>query len=162
VKATPQPLPHQSPGNSGATLELIKNDLIFLVPLLKQWPKCYWIWDHRIWLLQQATLRLEVPIARRLWQEELALCGMMLVRDSRNFHGWGYRRMVVEQLESPALHGKSMVEDEFAYTTKMVHAHLSNFSAWHTRSKLIPRLLDERKASDQERKEFLDNGMCIP
>jgi len=70
--------------------------------------------------------------------------------------------MVVEQLESPALHGKSMVEDEFAYTTKMIHAHLSNFSAWHTRSKLIPRLLDERKASDKERKEFLDEGMCIP
>lgn len=137
-------------------LDTIKNDLVFLVPLLKKWPKCYWIWNHRIWLLQEATLLLPVTIARRLWTEELGLCSMMLVRDSRNFHGWGYRKMVVEQLESPKLEGKSMVEEEFAYTTKMVHAHLSNFSAWHTRSKLIPRLLDERKANDEQRKEFLD------
>lgn len=64
--------------------------------------------------------------------------------------------MVVEQLQSQKMEGKSMVEEEFAYTTKMVHAHLSNFSAWHTRSKLIPRLLDERGASDEERKDFLD------
>ena len=64
--------------------------------------------------------------------------------------------MVVEQLESGRLQGKSMVEEEFAYTTKMVHAHLSNFSAWHTRSKLIPRLLDERNATDEERKAFID------
>lgn len=142
--------------NTEVILDTIKNDLIFLVPLLKKWPKCYWIWNHRIWLLQQATILLSVPVARRLWTEELGLCSMMLVRDSRNFHGWGYRKTVVEQLESPKLEGKSMAEEEFAYTTKMVHAHLSNFSAWHTRSKLIPRLLDERKASDEQRKEFLD------
>lgn len=147
---------HQNPGNSGITLETIKNDLTFVVPLLKKWPKCYWIWDHRIWLLHQASARLEVAVARQLWQDELLLCSMMLVRDNRNFHGWGYRRLVVEQLESPMLNGKSMVEDEFAYTTKMVHAHLSNFSAWHNRSKLIPRLLNERKAGDLERRRLLD------
>ncbi|OBT75222.1 hypothetical protein VF21_06120 [Pseudogymnoascus sp. 05NY08] len=153
---TPQSLTPQNPGSNGTTLELIKDDLLFLVPLLKQWPKCYWIWNHRIWLLQQATLRLDVPVARRLWEEELGLCNYMLVRDSRNFHGWGYRRMVVEKLESPALNGKSLVEEEFAYTTKMVNTNLSNFSAWHNRSQLIPRLLDERNASDEVRKEFLD------
>ncbi|KAL5345119.1 Rab geranylgeranyltransferase [Pseudogymnoascus australis] len=146
----------QNPGSNGTTLELIKDDLSFLVPLLKQWPKCYWIWNHRIWLLQQATLRLDVPVARRLWEEELGLCNYMLVRDSRNFHGWGYRRMVIEKLESPSLNGKSLVEEEFTYTTKMVNANLSNFSAWHNRSQLIPRLLDERNASDEARKEFLD------
>lgn len=81
---------------------------------------------------------------------------MMLVRDSRNFHGWGYRRMVVEELESEALEGKSMVEEEFEYTTKMVYTSLSNFSAWHYRSKLIPRLLDERGASDEAREALLD------
>lgn len=148
--------PEAKEDSTDVILDAIKNDLIFLVPLLKKWPKCYWIWNHRIWLLQQATLLLPVPIARRLWTEELGLCSMMLIRDSRNFHGWGYRKMVVEQLESPKLEGKSMVEEEFAYTTKMVHAHLSNFSAWHTRSKLIPRLLDERKVKDEQRKEFLD------
>lgn len=142
--------------NNDVILGAIKDDLVFLVPLLKKWPKCYWIWNHRIWLLQQSTLLLRTTIARKLWTEELGLCSMMLVRDSRNFHGWGYRKMVVEQLESEKLEGKSMVEEEFAYTTKMVHAHLSNFSAWHTRSKLIPRLLDERGATDGQRRDFID------
>jgi len=81
----------------------------------------------------------------------------MLARDCRNFLGWGYRSMIVSQLESPALHGQSMVEREFEYTTKMIKANLSNFSAWHSRSKLIPRLLDERKAGDAARQKFLDD-----
>jgi hypothetical protein len=86
--------------------------------------------------------------------------GKMLVKDSRNFHGWGYRRKVVSELESPRLGGRSMVESEFEYTTKMIHGDkgLSNFSAWHRRSKLIPRLLDERNASDEARRQFLDDG----
>ena len=83
----------------------------------------------------------------------------MLTRDSRNFHGWGYRRKVVSELESSKLNGKSMVESEFEYTTKMIRASLSNFSAWHNRSKLIPRLLDERNATDNERRQFLEDGM---
>ncbi len=64
--------------------------------------------------------------------------------------------MVVEQLESPALQGKSMAEEEFSYTTKMVNANLSNFSAWHNRSQLIPRLLEERGATHAERLAFCD------
>ncbi|KAI9737213.1 MAG: Rab geranylgeranyltransferase [Claussenomyces sp. TS43310] len=157
--ATPADQDRLSPGKNGTILDLIQADLNFVVPLLKKWPKCYWIWNYRIWLLQQATQRLDVAVARTLWQGELALVSVMLVRDSRNYHGWGYRRIVVEQLESSALNGSSMVESEFAYTTKMISAHLSNFSAWHARSKLIPRLLDERKADDTSRKTFLDDGM---
>ena len=91
----------------------------------------------------------------------------MLTLDSRNFHGWGYRRTVVKQLESPALapegseedQEQSMVEGEFAYTTRMIKTNLSNFSAWHNRSVLIPRLLEERKADDGAKREFLDGGM---
>ncbi len=67
----------------------------------------------------------------------------------------------MSELESPKLNGKSMAESEFEYTTKMIHGDkgLSNFSAWHRRSKLIPRLLDERKADDAARRQFLDEGM---
>ena len=99
-------------------------------------------------------------MARELWNRELVLVGKMLVRDSRNFHGWGYRRIVVSELESSKLNGKSMVESEFEYTTKVIHGDkgLSNFSAWHRRSKLIPRLLDERNADDATRRQFLDDG----
>ncbi len=125
-----------------------------------KYPKCYWLWNYRLWLLQEANERLEAGIATDLWNRELILVGKMLVKDSRNFHGWGYRRKVVSELESPKLGGRSMVESEFEYTTKMIHGDkgLSNFSAWHRRSKLIPRLLDERNASDETRRQFLDDG----
>jgi geranylgeranyl transferase type-2 subunit alpha len=149
---------HQNHGRNGTILELIQNDLNFLVPLLRKWPKCYWIWNYRVWLLQEATNRLDPSVARRLWQEDLVLVAMMLVKDSRNFHGWRYRRIIVAQLESTRLNGTSMVESEFEYTTKMIKSNLSNFSAWHNRSKLIPRLLNEREADDTARRKFLDEG----
>ena len=89
----------------------------------------------------------------------------MLTLDNRNFHGWGYRRRVVEALESeelspgPAGKGISMVKEEFDYTTRMIRTSMSNFSAWHRRSKLIPRLLGETNAPDAERKKMLDDGL---
>lgn len=139
-------------------LDIIQLDLQFLFPLLLKFPKCYWIWNHRLWLLQQATTLLPVSKARPLWEEELGLVGQMLSRDSRNFHGWGYRRIVVQSLESPALHGQSMSRQELEYTKKMIGINLSNFSAWHTRSKLILQVLHEENASDDERQKMLDQG----
>jgi geranylgeranyl transferase type-2 subunit alpha len=149
-------------GRNGTTLDLIKADLEFLFPIMMKYPKCYWLWNYRLWLLQEANERLEPVVARELWKRELTLVGKMLVKDSRNFHGWGYRRRVVSELESSRLGGQSMVESEFEYTTKMIHGDkgLSNFSAWHRRSKLIPRLLGERSASDEARRLFLDDG-CL-
>lgn len=139
-------------------LDIINLDLQFLFPLLLQYPKCYWIWNHRLWLLEKGSLLLPASRARSLWEDELKLVGKMLVRDSRNFHGWGYRRTVVDKLESPVLGGKSMCREEYDYTTKMIGQNLSNFSAWHNRSRLILRILDEEKASAEERKQMLDEG----
>ena len=51
-----------------------------------------------------------------------------------------------------------MAQDEFDYTTKMINQDLSNFSAWHNRSKVILKMLDEKQATDEERKEMLDSG----
>ena len=85
----------------------------------------------------------------------------MLTKDRRNFHAWGYRRYVIANLESPALHGKSMAEDEFAYTKKMIEYDLSNFSAWHNRSQLILRVLDERAADDEARRKFLEEELYL-
>jgi geranylgeranyl transferase type-2 subunit alpha len=133
---------------------LIKEDLQFLIPLIKQYPKCYWIWNHRSWLLATATEHLPAKTALQLWQGELALDGKMLALDSRNFHAWDYRRKIVSELER--LGNKSMVEPEFEYTTKMIQSNLSNFSAWHNRSQLIPRLLEERNASTEDRKKLFD------
>ncbi|RDL40202.1 Protein prenylyltransferase [Venustampulla echinocandica] len=151
--------PSRNRGKSGTILDLIKGELEFLFPIMIKFPKCYWLWNYRLWILQQANERLDPDIARDLWNRELILVGKMLVKDSRNFHGWGYRRMVVTQLESQELHGKSMVESEFEYTTKVIHGlnGLSNFSAWHRRSKLIPTLLDQRGADDATRQQFLED-----
>lgn len=146
-------------------LDIIKLDLQFLFPLLLKFPKCYWIWHHRLWLLQSATDLLPAPVARQLWEEELGLVGKMLSRDSRNYHGWGYRRTVIASLESPELNpgtdGKSMAKSEFDYTTKMIGTNLSNFSAWHNRTNLIIRYLKEQNATDEERKKILDEGTNI-
>lgn len=157
---TPQNPSSPTRGKNGTIHNMIKADLEFLFPIMLEYPKCYWLWNYRLWLLEQANDRLDPDVARELWLRELGLVGKMLVKDSRNFHGWGYRRKVVSELESARLHGKSMVESEFEYTTKMIHAPkgLSNFSAWHRRSKLIPRLLDERNADDTVRRRFLDDG----
>jgi geranylgeranyl transferase type-2 subunit alpha len=155
----------ETKGELSAKQANIKNTLIsdlqFLIPLMLKFPKCYWMWNHRLWLLTQATKRLPIPVARRFWQDELGLVGKMLGKDSRNFHGWGYRRHLISQLEAPELSedGKttSLAEEEFAYTTKMIRSNLSNFSAWHYRGKLMPRLLDERNATKEERMKLLDS-----
>lgn len=124
-------------------------------------PKCYWIWNFRQWILSQAIFRLGVAAARETWYTELGLTSLMLERDQRNFHAWGYRRILVDKLESPELGGKSMVEDEFAYTTKIIHCNLSNFSAWYHRSRVISRLLQERAAEHRERAAFLDQELDL-
>ena len=141
---------------------LISDDLDFLFPLLRKFPKCYWIWSYRLWILGEATRLLPPSDARAYWQRELSLASKMLNLDNRNFHGWGYRRIVVEALESQKLspegNSSNLTENEFAYTTKMIESNLSNFSAWHYRSKIIVKLLNERKADDETRIEFLKNG----
>ena len=148
--------------NYEALTNLISDDLVFLIPLLRKFPKCYWIWSYRLWLLQEATRLLPAPGAQEFWQQELALAGKMLNIDSRNFHGWGYRRTVTQALESDTFQSKglttNMTKPEFEYTTKMINSNLSNFSAWHSRSKLIIKLLSESNADHETRLKFLDDG----
>ena len=54
-----------------------------------------------------------------------------------------------------------MAPEEFEYAKKMIGTNLSNFSAWHYRTKLIQRLLNEKSASDEERKKMLDDGKPV-
>ncbi|KAJ5908828.1 hypothetical protein N7495_001510 [Penicillium taxi] len=166
-----QALRHQffEAGNSSeenaarSVISLIKSDLMFLMPLLRSFPKCYWIWNYRLWLLDEARRLLPQSDAHKIWQEELVLVGKMLTLDSRNFHGWGYRRLVVDalkQLGTPA-EVMGMTQKEFDYAKKMISANLSNFSAWHYRTKLILRILEEQSASDDERRKMLDDELAL-
>lgn len=137
---------------------ILDEDLKFLIPLIKDTPKCYWIWNHRKWLLRKVDEMLPVEHAKKFWEGELALDSKMLSYDARNFHGWSYRREIAAALTECSKHESephSVVEAEFAYTTKMVKANLSNFSAWHNRSRMLSPLLDARKADGRARREFL-------
>ncbi|KAH8697690.1 hypothetical protein BGW36DRAFT_379252 [Talaromyces proteolyticus] len=152
----------QDTASDQSVAAIIKSDLEFLFPLLRSFPKCYWIWNYRLWILDEAKRLLPKSVAYEFWQKELALVGKMLSMDSRNFHGWGYRRFVVAALEDFTAHdsnAETMTQSEVDYTKKMIGANLSNFSAWHNRTKVIYKLLDEQKASDQERKKVLDEEL---
>ncbi|OQN95402.1 hypothetical protein B0A48_18588 [Cryoendolithus antarcticus] len=70
--------------------------------------------------------------AAQTWRAELWLLSKMLALDSRNFHAWSYRQSTI------------------------VITNLSNFSAWHNRGQLLPGLLHERRATDEERKKTFD------
>lgn len=154
-------------GASQSPNELIQGDLQLTFILLRKFPKCYWIWNHRNWLLQKAESIMGVEAARKLWSGELQLISKMLHADSRNFHAWGYRRLVVSQIErlSSSILDKeganSLAEGEFEYTTKMIKSNLSNFSAWHNRSQLIPSILNERNADAKDRRAFLDSELSL-
>ncbi|KAF2636461.1 hypothetical protein P280DRAFT_510420 [Massarina eburnea CBS 473.64] len=153
-------------GPNRSTEQMIQDDLLLTFTLLRKYPKCYWIWNHRNWLLQTGEGKLGTDAGRKLWAGELQLVNKMLHADSRNFHAWGYRRDVVEQIERLATPteetaAKSLTESEFDYTTKMVKTNLSNFSAWHNRSKLIPRLLNERNADSKARRALLASELAL-
>ncbi|KAK8134986.1 hypothetical protein PG984_006998 [Apiospora sp. TS-2023a] len=152
-----------------ADTAIVQSELAFTIPLLIEFPKCYWIWGYRSFLLSVCDAILPAGAARDFWVAELALDSKMLTKDRRNFHAWSYRRFIVSALESTAKTDvdasttaksmKSMTESEFAYTYSMIKVDLSNFSAWHNRSKLAPRLLEERGADDAARKKFLDQEL---
>jgi geranylgeranyl transferase type-2 subunit alpha len=147
--------------------ELLQGDLQLTFALLRKFPKCYWIWNHRNWLLRAGEASMGAEAAHKLWSGELQLINKMLHADSRNFHAWGYRRVVVLQIERLTLlsesegNQKSLAESEFEYTTKMIKTNLSNFSAWHNRSQLIPKILRERNADAKARRTFLDSELSL-
>lgn len=146
--------------------ELLHDDLQLTFMLLRKFPKCYWIWNHRNWLLETGESRLPTDASCALWFGELQLISKMLHADSRNFHAWGYRRFVVAQLErlgppTKEAVSKSLTESEFDYTTKMIKSNLSNFSAWHNRSKLIPRLAREQSLDPKARRALLSSELML-
>ncbi|CAG8523710.1 4132_t:CDS:10, partial [Ambispora gerdemannii] len=137
--------------------EAFSNELVFLQALFQLNPKSYWIFNHRRWCLEN------MPYPD--WQRELELVGKILELDSRNFHGWDYRRYVTSKLsmkiadaddENNNNSAESLTESEFNFTTTKINQNFSNYSAWHQRSKLLPSLFQEKNMTEDEKKALID------
>lgn len=102
-----------------------KAELDLTMTSLTTSPKSYGIWHHRSWTMLQN--------AQPDWGKELELCSMYLKVDERNFHCWDYRRFVV--LHSTTIENSMETELNFSFDKIQ---NISNYSAWHYRSKLLP------------------------
>ncbi|KAJ3319073.1 hypothetical protein HDV06_006692 [Boothiomyces sp. JEL0866] len=102
---------------------MLKQDISLVDSLLLRAPKSYWVWNHRRWVLDN------MPVKQ--YDKELKIINYMLDLDSRNFHGWDYRRYVIGM-------NVSTPEKEFEYTNTKIKQNFSNYSAWHYRSKIMP------------------------
>jgi geranylgeranyl transferase type-2 subunit alpha len=105
----------------------LEKELVFTFSCLLKSPKSYWVWHHRLWVLE--TLDSSV-----FWYKELEIVGQMLDFDVRNFHGWNYRRTLLDKIPDHPL------QKEWEYSTTKIHQNFSNFSAWHYRSWLLSKL----------------------
>lgn len=140
--------------------DLYRKELKFVFEQLVRYPKCYWIWNHRVWILEQLN-------QQKSWVSELQIVEKLLSADARNFHGWQYRRIIISRLVgfSSSLEEKLLLyEKEFDYTTEKIESNFSNFSAWHNRSQLILKLfeIDLRKRDIFTSKSaFLQNELLL-
>lgn len=115
--------------------EFLVIELEFILKRLKRSPKSYWIWNHRIWCLKLDKLS--------NWNLEIQLIDNFLQVDSRNYHVWSYRRFIINCMKNDenVEESNELIDfDEFKYTSKMINRDISNYSAWHNRSKLIEKL----------------------
>ncbi|KAK5799494.1 hypothetical protein F5H01DRAFT_326295 [Linnemannia elongata] len=131
--------------------KIYTGELEFVQENLKLNPKSYWMWNHRRWCLES--------MSQPRWDKELAMVGKFLEMDARNFHGWDYRRYIIRQLDLKDKEEKGKVLDraqsEFDFTTSKIHKNFSNYSAWHNRSTLLGKLVEDM--STEEREAIVDN-----
>ncbi|WEJ94762.1 Rab geranylgeranyltransferase [Yamadazyma tenuis] len=133
-------------------VKTLEDDLKMIMVLFRRFPKCYWIYNHRLWCLRCLGQSAN-------WQVELAIVSKLLSVDQRNFHGWHLRRIVVHnyEVQTPKTPQEllSIYIKEFEFTTSKVNQNISNFSAWHNRSKLIPKIYKYYQEVDSE---FIDQA----
>eukprot|EP00048_Salpingoeca_helianthica_P015247 m.225786 g.225786 ORF g.225786 m.225786 type:complete len:578 (-) comp16792_c0_seq1:657-2390(-) len=108
--------------------KICRGELAFVEACIAKNPKSYNSWHQRRWVL------LTTPNPD--WNAEIALCSKFLQLDERNFHGWDYRRFVVAHMPDAA----AAAQAEFEYSMERISKNFSNYSAWHYRSTLLPRI----------------------
>ncbi|KAG6836648.1 hypothetical protein H0H93_005478 [Arthromyces matolae] len=149
--------PQSSPEdiNNHITLELTNT-----MAALKGHPKIYWIWNHRRWSLENTPRGPEGPSEldsdgwrKANWDRELYVVEKLLDADPRNFHAWNYRRYVLASMPVPRSD-----KSELAYTTRKIESNISNFSAWHQRSKVL-QLSNDNHSQEEGQFDLLRNAM---
>ena len=113
-------------GGGESREDLVRAELKLIEVALQKNPKSYCTWQHRRWLVSHPAGLVDLD-------RELALCDLLLSADARNFHCWSYRRFIA------ARNGKGPTA-ELDFTTTKVHQNFSNYSAWHNRSAILPRI----------------------
>jgi hypothetical protein len=89
--------------------------------------------------------------------QEINNCNFFLEKDDRNFHVWNHRLTIFSMIrEYFPDNFKEFLSKELNFTLLMVKKNLSNFSAWHYRSKLIPIYfkLERKSWTSQEALDF--------
>lgn len=141
--------------------DLITKELSSTMTALKTHPKVYWIWNHRRWCLENTPNKPTTPgqsdadlWIKTNWDRELHVVEILLDADPRNcrsillsyhihpqlifgqtVHAWNYRRYVLASMPRPRTE-----KSELVYTSRKIGANISNFSAWHQRSKVLTSL----------------------
>ena len=71
--------------------------------------------------------------------QEINNINFFLEKDDRNFHVWNHRSTVFSLIrEYFPDNFQEFLNKELEFTIQMIKKNLSNFSAWHYRSRLIP------------------------
>jgi geranylgeranyl transferase type-2 subunit alpha len=98
-------------------------------------PKSYPPWYHRRWVVQHCHVDVIEAGGKGAVdvEGELALCAKLLAADERNFHCWNYRAWLSAAAHVPDAR-------ELAFTGECIAKNFSNYSAWHRRSHLLPRV----------------------
>jgi geranylgeranyl transferase type-2 subunit alpha len=112
-------------------------------------PKSYGAWHQRQWVIDQGVSDIA---------QELSLCDHFLQLDARNFHCWNYRRWVAEKAYTC---GAATPLTELKFSTQKINQDFSNYSAWHYRTVLIPRIYTENRDKETPNPEWLDFSAVI-
>ncbi|KAK8961696.1 hypothetical protein KSP40_PGU006990 [Platanthera guangdongensis] len=127
--------------NSEHIKSLVEDELRVVEMALRENPKSYGAWYHRKWIFSQGLADVD-------FDREFLLLDQLLQADSRNFHGWNYRRFVSKLKDVPD-------PEELEVSKDMVMTNFSNYSVWHNRSVLLSRLLNNKAEGFIEREGIL-------
>ena len=157
VGRSPQPVgggetsstdPSPSPSSSRTYAPALTDELALTEKTLRKNPKGYASWHHRRWTIEKLV---DTPGRRDdTLRQEMALIGQMLDVDDRNFHCWNHRRFVVKLIDG----GRASDEAELTYTTRKIELNFSNYSAWHSRTKALPRVHGETLSKETLDEEY--------